>query len=162
MKAVILAVPLLMLALLTGCTDQTQMTGPVTTTSNVLEQALNVPLNSEKFEDTVIGPGGVKFVVSGSVDYTLLFDGPVYTLGTIVNAEISVSGAASSWNVASGKNISSVLNDDGFDFVSEKHDFEFIAEKFPVYRLILDYTIDFSGLKVTGVKVGRADVAEGV
>lgn len=162
MKVAILMVPMLMLVLLSGCTEQTQLTGPVTTTSNVTTQGDNVPFSSAKFETMVEGPAGVVFFVSGSVDYTLSFNGAAYTLATMVNSDIKESGAAGAWTIASGKTFNSVLNDEGFDLVSGNHDFEFIAEKFPVYRLIIDYSVDLSGLKITDVRVGRASMAEGV
>jgi hypothetical protein len=153
--------PVFILTLLIGCTDQSQLAGPTSTPSitTMAKPAGNI-FESEKFETMVVGPGGVKFLIAGSVDYALSVGGSDYALWTRANATISQSGNANSWDFTSENNFKSTFDEKGIGVSSESTVFAY-TKKLPLYRLNLEYTIEGGNMKVTNIRVldARADIA---
>ncbi len=162
MKAVILTIPVLMMASLLGCTEQLQVTGPATTTSNRIQAKINNNIFDRiEFEKMVTGPSGKKYFVAGSVDYILSIDGKDYSLSTSLNATINKSGSENSWVISSEKNFKSLLDAKGVGIVSESNDFGYIGKTLAPYRLTLEYTIKNGLITVTDVKVVNATIVDG-
>jgi hypothetical protein len=150
MKAVAMSIAVLMAVVFLGCSEQSQMTGPVAM-SNTSSPALTKASQEFKVDTKVVGPGGIKYVVVGAIDYVLKNETDPAVLITTVQFKIAPSGSDDWEKVLGGNTISFTRGPGKTDFVSESYAIGSIAEtslRIWVQYGIADYSVDLNDIRI--------------
>jgi hypothetical protein len=155
MKAVVMSIAVLMVVVLLGCTEQSQMTESVAM-SNDSSPALVKASQEFKVDTKVVGPGGFKYAVVGTIDYTLKSESDPGVLVTTVALKIAQSGSEEGEKVF-GSNATSIIPGPGkTDFVSETYAIGSVAET-PL-RVWIQYSISYNIVSLNDLRIVDRDV----
>jgi len=155
MKAVVMSIAVLMVVVLLGCTEQSQLTGPSTTSSDP-SHALAKSKAGFSVDVKVIGSNGIKYAVVGTIDYTLKSDSDPAVLVTLVALSVAQSGSESYEKVSGSNAISISPNPGKTDFVSESYEMGSVAGT-PL-RVWIQYSIAYNVVSLNDIRIVDSDI----
>jgi hypothetical protein len=150
MKAVVMSIAVLMVVGLLGCSDQSQMTGPVAMSGNS-SQVFAKALQELKVDTKVIGPGGYKYAVTGIINYELRNEGETMVLTTDVNLCIASVNTGEEEKVTGGNELVFTKGPGKTDFVSESHAIGSVAET--SLRFWIQYSVVNDEVSINDMKI---------
>jgi hypothetical protein len=154
MKAVVMSIAVVMVVVLLGCTEQSQMTGPVAT-SNDSYSALTKSQAGLKVDSEVMGPDGFKYTVVGNIDYTLKMEGYPAVLVTSVNLKITASGSGSTEIVSATSAISFSPGPGKTNLVSQSYAIGSVAET--AFRVWIQYGVSENAVSLNDLRIVSSD-----
>lgn len=153
MKAVVMSIAVLMVVVLLGCTEQSQMTGPVAMSNN--SSPTLAKAQEFKIDTKIVGPGGFKYAVVGTIDYALKTEGETITLATTMTLKIAQSGSGEEHKVSGGKIFSFNRGPGKTDFVSESYAIGSVAES--SHRIWIQYSVADNVVNLNDLKIISGD-----
>jgi hypothetical protein len=144
----------LLLSLLIGCADQSQIAGPVSS-SDYAFTALAKTNEAFKVDMKLIGPGGIKYAVVGTIDYILKNDGETVTLVTNVGLKIARSGSQDYQKVSGGNAFSFNRGPGKTDVVSESYAITSASEG--ASRVWVQYSIQDCAVNLSDIQIISGD-----
>ncbi|HCV44283.1 MAG TPA: hypothetical protein DGH68_12415 [Bacteroidetes bacterium] len=145
-----MSLAVLMVVVVLGCTDESQISGPSAISGNPTMK-LDKAQQQFKINTKVIGPGGIKYAVVGTIAYVLKVDDQTITLITDVTLKIARSGSEDFEKVAGGKTFSITPDPGKSDFVSESYTIGSATES--SLRVWIQYGISDKVVNVNDLKI---------
>jgi hypothetical protein len=147
MKAVLFSV--LALAFLVGCSDQSQLSGPVNPASGttLAKTVTKVPVDV-----TIEASNGAEVKVVGSIAYDLQIKGENYVLTTWGDLSITRSDLDQPLFAVSGSTMQSTIGPMGYDYVAETMQCQ-APESYAPYLLWVQYRVATNGVALGDVQL---------
>jgi hypothetical protein len=106
--------------LFVGCSDQSGMTDPLAGTANNHGQ-LAKPKSEFPVDVKLIGPGGIKYTVTGVIKYTYICDKETGILTTDAQLEVIAAGTDEISKATGGQRFAFTRSPQGIDMISDTY-----------------------------------------